>query len=175
LEAFGMTFGYLREGDQAVARTICGINAFILGCITAVAIAGAAACDRTARGVKQDAEQAEAATRDERAKAGEAARELGRDAQRTAGQVANAAAEAGEEIAERASAAKTTVDVKTALMADPTVDATRLDVSTDYRTRTVTLNGYVTTAGERDAAEAIAKRQAEGYKVVNNLIVQPRG
>jgi len=157
-----------------VARSICGINGFILGCITAVAIAGSAACDRTARGVKQDAAQAEKATRDERAKAGETARELGRDAQRAADKVANAAAEAGEEIAERASAAKKTVDVKAALMADPAVDATRLDVSTDYRTRTITLNGYVATAPERDAAEAIAKRHAEGYKVVNNLTVQPR-
>jgi osmotically-inducible protein OsmY len=157
-----------------VARSICGINAFILGCVTALAIAAAAACDRTARGVKQDAEQAEAATRDERAKAGEAARELGREAKSAADKVANVAAEAGEEVAERASAAKVTVDVKAALMADPSVDATRLGVSTDYRTRTVTLNGYVATAAERDAAEAIAKKRAEGYKVVNNLTVQPR-
>ncbi len=157
-----------------MARTNCGINAFILGCVTALAIAGAAACDNTARGVKQDAEQAEAATRDERAKAGEAARELGREAKSAADKVANVAAEAGEEVAERASAVKAAVDVKAALMADPSVDATRLDVSTDYRTRTVTLNGYVSTAAERDAAEAIAKKQAEGYKVVNNMTVQPR-
>ena len=61
---------------------------------------------------------------------------------------------------------KETVDVKAALMADPSVDATRLDVDTDYRTRTVTLNGYVPTAPERDAAETIAKATAEGYKVV---------
>jgi len=59
-------------------------------------------------------------------------------------------------------------------MADPSVDATRLDVSTDYRTRTVTLNGYVSTAAERGAAEAIARKRAEGYKIVNNLMVQPR-
>ena len=157
-----------------MARSIIGINAFIRGCVTALAIASAAACDRTAQGVKQDAEQAEAATRDERAKTGEAARELGREAKSAADKVANVAAEAGEEVAERASAAKVTVDVKAALMADPSVDATRLDVSTDYRTRTVTLNGYVSTAAERDAAEAIAKKRVEGYKVVNNLTVQPR-
>ena len=45
-------------------------------------------------------------------------------------------------------------------MADPSVDATRIDVDTDYRTRTVTLNGYVPTAAERDVAEAIAKAPA---------------
>ena len=67
-------------------------------------------------------------------------------------------------MAERASAAKVTVDVKAALMADPSVDATRLDVSTDYRTRTVTLNGYVSTATERDAAEAIAQEAGGGLQ-----------
>ena len=41
-----------------MARTRIGINAFILGCFTALAIAGAAACDKTARGIKQDADQA---------------------------------------------------------------------------------------------------------------------
>jgi len=158
-----------------VAQSKIGINPFILGCITALAIATAAACDKTARGVQQDAEQAAAATRDERAQAGAAARDLGRDAKAAANKAANAAAEAGEEIAERASAVKETVDVKAALMADPLVDSTRLDVATDYRTRTVTLNGYVNTATERDAAETIAKKHAEGYKVVNNLTVQPRG
>ena len=66
------------------------------------------------------------------------------------------------------------MDVKTALMADPSVDATRIDVDVDYRTRTVTLNGYVPTDGERDRAEAIAKAKADGYKIVNNMTVQPR-
>ena len=158
-----------------MARTRIGINAFILGCFTALAIAGAAACDKTARGIKQDADQAAAATRDERAQASETARAVGQDAKEAAGKVANAAADAGEELAERASAAKESVDVKAALMADPSVDATRLDVSTDYRTRTLTLSGYVSTAAERAAAEAIAKKRAEGYTVVNNLTVQPRG
>ena len=158
-----------------MARTQLGINAFILGCVTALAIAGAVACDKTARGVKQDAEQAGAATRDERAQAVEAARSVGQDAKEAASKVANAAAEAGEELAERASAAKESVDVKAALMADPAVDATRLDVSTDYRTKTLTLSGYVSTSAERDVAEAIAKKHAAGYKVVNNLTVQPRG
>lgn len=60
-------------------------------------------------------------------------------------------------------------------MADPSVDATRIDVDADYRTRTITLNGYVPTNTERDAAAVIAKGHAEGYKVVNNISVQPRG
>jgi len=157
-----------------VARTYCSINAFILSCVAALAIAGAAACDKTAQGLKQDAQQAETETRDERAQAKETAREVGDDAAKAAGRVANSAAEAGEELAERASAIKENIDVKTALIADPSVDATRIDVDTDYRTRTVTLNGYVPTNTERDMAEVIAKGHAEGYKVVNNISVQPR-
>jgi osmotically-inducible protein OsmY len=163
------------RGGIIVARINCSINAFILGCIAAVAIAGAAACENTAKGLKQDAQQAEAETRDERSNARDAARDVGREAANAAERVANSAAEAGEELAERASAIKETVDVKSALMADPSVDATRIDVNTDYRTRTVTLNGYVPTHTERDMAEVIAKGHAEGYKVVNNISVQPRG
>jgi osmotically-inducible protein OsmY len=158
-----------------MARTHCSIHAFLLGCVAALAIAGAAACDKTAQGLKQDAQQAEADTRDERAQAKETAKDIGEDAANAAGRVVDSAAEAGEEMAERASAIKETVDVKTALMADPSVDATRIDVDADYRTRTITLNGYVPTNPERDAAEAIAKARAAGWKVVNNIAVQPRG
>lgn len=158
-----------------MARTYCSINAFILALTAVLAIGGAAACDRTAEGLKRDAQQAEAATRDERAQAAETAREATEDVAHAAGRVANSAVEAGEELAERASAAGETIDVKTALMADPSVDSTRIDVDTDYRTRTVTLNGYVPTNTERDMAEVIAKGHAVGYKIVNNLAVQPRG
>lgn len=94
-----------------MARTHCSIYAFIVGCVAALAITGAAACDKTARGLKQDAQQAEAETRDERAQAKETAKEIGDDAAKAAGRVAESAAEAGEELAERASAIKETVDV----------------------------------------------------------------
>jgi osmotically-inducible protein OsmY len=158
-----------------VTRTHCSIHAFILSCIAALAMAATAACENTAQGVKQDARQAEEQTRDERAAAKERAQEVGSDVARAANRAVDAAAEAGEEIAERAGAVKETIDVKSALMADPSVDATRIDVDTDYRIRTITLNGYVPTHTERDMAEVIAKGHAEGYKVVNNLTVQPRG
>jgi osmotically-inducible protein OsmY len=150
-----------------VARGHCSINAFILSVVAALAITAAAACQNTARGMKQDAQQVEEQTRDERTEAKEKAREVGEDVARTAN-------EAGEEVAERAGAAWETLDVKGALMADPSVDATRIDVSTNYKTKTVTLNGYVPTETERDMAEVIAKARAEGYTVVNNIQVRPR-
>jgi osmotically-inducible protein OsmY len=164
-----------KPAEDNVARTHGSINAFILICIASLIIGGATACENTARGVKQDAREAEAETRDERATAAANAREVGNDAAHAASRVGTAAAQAGEELAERAGAVKETVDVKAALMADPSVDATRIDVDTDYRTRTVTLNGAVPTHTERDMAEIIATAQAEGYRVVNNLDVRPRG
>ena len=157
-----------------MARTHGSINAFILICIATLIIGGATACDNTMRGAKQDAQQAEAATRDERAEAAAKANTLRDDVSHAAGRAANAAAEAGEELAERASAVTETIDVKAALMADASVDATRIDVDTDYRTRTVTLEGYVPTATEKDMAEVIAKAHADGYTVVNGLVVRPR-
>jgi osmotically-inducible protein OsmY len=157
-----------------VARPHCSINAFILSVVAAFAIAGTAACQNTARGLKQDAQQAEEQTRDDRAEAQEKARDLGNDVARTANRVGGAAAEAGEELAERAGAAWETLDIKGALMADSSVDATRIDVDTDYRTKTVTLKGYAPTETERNMAEVIAKARAEGYTVVNNIEVRPR-
>jgi osmotically-inducible protein OsmY len=161
--------------ETTVARTHGSISAFLLICISSLIIGGAVACDNTARGVKQDAQQAEAETRDERAEAAAAAREVGSDVAQAARRAADAAAEAGEEIAERASAATETVDVKTSLMADPSVDATRIDVDTDHRTRTIALRGYVPSETEKDRAAAIARERADGYRVLNNLVVRPRG
>ena len=157
-----------------MARGHCSINAFILSVVAAFAITGMAACQNTARGMKQDAQQAEEQTRDERAVAEQKAREAGQKAREVGGDAARAASSAGEQIAERAGAAWETVDVKGALMADASVDATRIDVSTDYKTKTVTLAGYVPSETERNMAEVIAKARAEGYTVVNNLQVRPR-
>jgi osmotically-inducible protein OsmY len=157
-----------------VARTHCSINAFILTLIAIVSIGLVTACENTARGLKQDAAEAEVATRDERAQASAAAKQVARDAVQTARAVGTMAADAGEELAEKAGAVKENADVKAALMADPSVDASRIDVDVSAWTKTVTLNGYVTTAAERNRAEALAQAKASGYKVVNNIAVQPR-
>ena len=157
-----------------MARTHCSINAFLLALIAALSIGLVAACENTARGIKQDTAEAEANTRDERAQAKDAAKDVANDAAQAARTVGSMAADAGEEVAERAGALKERVDVKSALMADPSVDASRISVNVDYKTRTITLNGYVPTAGERERAEAVAKHTAAGYNVVNTIGVQPR-
>lgn len=157
-----------------MARGHCSINAFILSVVAAFAIAGTAACQNTTRGLQQDAKQAEEQTRDERAEVKDKAEDLAQDAAKAANRAGHTAGQVGEEIAERAGAAWETVDVKGALMADASVDATRIDVDTSYKTKTVTLSGYTPTETERNMAEVIAKSRAEGYTVVNNIQVKPR-
>jgi osmotically-inducible protein OsmY len=71
-------------------------------------------------------------------------------------------------------AAKQTLDVKTALMADKSVDASHIDVDTSGDAHTVTLKGTVPTAAQKDAAKRIAHGKAPGWKIVNQLTVAAR-
>ena len=106
-----------------------------------------------------------------------AAKEEGREAAAKAGDALNKAADkAGEAAAEAGSAlsaAKQTFDVKAALTADTTIDASHIDVDTNHDTKTVTLTGYVPSADHKARAESIARDKAEGYTVVNRLTVAP--
>ncbi|WP_411279541.1 BON domain-containing protein [Gemmatimonas sp.] len=85
---------------------------------------------------------------------------------------AEATSEAAASMGSSMDAAGETADVKTALMADTTVDASDVNVDTNKETKTVTLNGSVKSEAQKARAEAIAKQQATGYSVVNNLIVR---
>ena len=138
----------------------------------AFAFAGVA-CDNTADGTRQDAAQAtddarkagdaaSAEAREESADARAKGREASDDARRTAGNAGAAVDAAGE-----------TIDVKTALMADDTIDADEINVDTFHETKTVVLKGSVPTAAMKAAAAKVASREAEGYKVDNQLVVRP--
>lgn len=76
-----------------------------------------------------------------------------------------------EKVAEKTAAATNTVDVKSALIADGRVDASSINVDTNAETRTVVLKGTVPTAEQKSTAEAIARDNAEGYRIVNQLSV----
>ena len=121
-----------------------------------------AACSNTAAGVEKDAEAAgdKAATAADDASA--ATREAARDTKA-------AAKDAGGTVA----AAVETIDVKSALMADRTVDASHINVDTFHETKTVVLKGSVKTATQRDEAARIAAAEAPGYRVDNQLQVVP--
>lgn len=114
------------------------------------------ACDDTARGAAKDAR--EAAADAQAATAG--ARERAGDAASSGASAVGAAAE--------------TVDVKTALMADSTVDATDINVDTVKETKTVVLKGSVPTEAQRTQAGLIAQREAVGYRIDNQLVVKSR-
>jgi osmotically-inducible protein OsmY len=135
-------------------------SALYVPTILALTLTAGVACRNTADGAKRDAEQ----TADATATAREQAGELASDVQRTA-------AETAERASERVAAVAEGVDVKMALMADPSVDATRLNVNTDPRSRTIRLEGAVPTEAERDMAAIIAAGHAPGYRIENHLVV----
>jgi osmotically-inducible protein OsmY len=66
-----------------------------------------------------------------------------------------------------------TVDVKTAIMADKTIDAGAIDVDTYADKKVIVLRGSVPTAEQKAKAERIAKANAEGYAIDNRLAVVP--
>ncbi len=114
-----------------------------------------AACSNTAAGAKKDAEaNADTAAADGR----EAAAET-KEATRDASGALKGAVE--------------TIDVKSALMADRTVDASHINVDTFNETKTVVLKGSVTTATQRDEAARIAAAEAPGYRIDNQLTIVP--
>jgi osmotically-inducible protein OsmY len=152
-----------RVHNSLLALTAAGFLAFV-----------GVACDNTARGVKEDTANATDAAKDASADAKEKAdaaaaaakaevKDETADAKRAAG-TARAAIDAATE----------TLDVKAALMADTTVDASDINVDTFKETKTVVLKGSVPTAAQKTQAGRIAAREAEGYKIDNQLVVKAR-
>ena len=135
------------------------------------------ACSNTAAGVKKDAEinADKAATAADKAedKAAPAAREAAADTKDAAREASAEAKEAGREAGGAIKAAVETIDVKSALMADRTVDASHINVDTFHDTKTIVLKGSVKTATQRDEAARIAAADATGYRIDNQLKVVP--
>jgi len=65
-----------------------------------------------------------------------------------------------------------TVDVKSAIIADKTIDSGAIDVDTNQDTKTVVLRGVVPTQAQKDKAEEIARKHATSYKIDNQLVVR---
>ena len=131
------------------------------------------ACSNTTAGAKKDAEvnSEKAATAADKAEdkaqtAGEKAAAEGREA---AAETKDAARDATGAL----KAAVETIDVKSALMADRTVDASHINVDTFHETKTVVLKGSVKTATQRDEAARIAAAEAPGYRISNQLTIVP--
>ena len=144
------------------------------------------ACSNTARGVKEDTAQNADAARDASQRAAEDTRnatDRAADATRDAAhdtavgtrgmsdEVENKSKGAASSTASGLDAAAQTAEIKTALMADDSVDAGGIDVDSNGATKTVTLKGHVPTAAQKRTAERIAKTKAPDYKIVNDLRV----
>ena len=125
-----------------------------------------AACSNTKAGVEKDTERNADKAAAAAAEAKADTKEAGRDASAA---TKDAAATAGGAVA----AAVETIDVKSALMADRTVDASHINVDTFHETKTVVLKGSVKTATQRDEAARIAAAEATGYRIDNQLTIVP--
>ena len=66
-----------------------------------------------------------------------------------------------------------TVDVKSALIADETIDSGAIDVDTYQDKKLVVLRGSVPTETQKARAEQIARENAKGYTIENRLVVAP--
>ena len=132
-----------------------------------------AACSNTAAGVEKDAERnadkAAAAAAESKAEAKDAARDASAATKDAAEATKDAAKDAGAAVA----AAVETIDVKSALMADRTVDASHINVDTFHETKTVVLKGSVKTAAQRAEAARIAAAEAPSYRIDNQLTIVP--
>ena len=128
-----------------------------------------AACQNTARGVEQDAEQNAAAAREA---SQEAAGDVARETKEATRDVARETREATGSVGATLDAAQQTMQIKTALIDADNIDAAGIDVDTNGATKTVTLKGSVPTAAQKAAAERIAKEKAPSYRVVNELTIR---
>jgi osmotically-inducible protein OsmY len=82
-----------------------------------------------------------------------------------------------EDTKENASAVRgavETVDVKTAIIADKTIDSGAIDVDTYQDKKVVVIRGSVPTQAQKDKAGMIARDNAKGYTVDNQLAVVPK-
>lgn len=66
-----------------------------------------------------------------------------------------------------------TLDVKSAIIADKTVDSGAIDVDTYQDKKLVILRGSVPTLAQKQQAEQIARNNATGYTIDNQLAVVP--
>lgn len=137
------------------------------GVVMVGALVAAGACSQEAdRPATVDVDVNESRVRDDVEDAADATRDgLERAGDSIAGAV--------ESVGDTAAGAVETADIKVALAADDTVEADDVNVDTNATTKVVTLKGVVRTAAQRERAEAIAKREAQGYRIDNQLVVRP--
>ena len=146
----------------------------LLVALAALGLGLGSACHNTAQGAKEDARENSEKAQAESKKAAEESKDVAQKVTDGAQEVGTKVKEGAQEVVSEVDAKKQLVDVKAALMADTTIDASHIDVDTDAVSKTVTLRGQVPNNSQRSAADRIARSKAEGYTIVNQLQVQAR-
>lgn len=157
-------------------QTRCAVAVIALAAMTV-------ACENTREGLEKDAKAN--APKVERAaeQAAAASKEVAREVSTAAGPAVAAIREGTAAAAEVArdrmrgatravDAAQQTAQIKAALMADPAIDSTTIDVDTLADTRTVVLKGHVRSAAEKASAGRIAAAKAPEFTIDNRLDVR---
>jgi osmotically-inducible protein OsmY len=67
-----------------------------------------------------------------------------------------------------------TMDVKSAIIADTTIDSGAINVDTFADKKLIVIRGSVPTEAQKAKATEIAHKNAEGYKIDNQLAVVPK-
>jgi osmotically-inducible protein OsmY len=95
---------------------------------------------------------------------------VGQKMDRATDKVANTASDAGSKVAVAADDTAITAKVKAALIAEPGLKST--DINVDTKEATVTLSGTVASTELRDKAKQIASSTSGVKNVVDNLVVK---
>jgi len=113
---------------------------------------------------RADAEKAGEKIKEGAEKTGEVVKETAQDVKREA-------KPAAKEVGEAVDATKQHLDVKAALLADKSVDASHIDIDVNKDAKVLYLRGTVPSAAQKAAAERIARDKADGFVVRNELTV----
>jgi BON domain-containing protein len=113
---------------------------------------------------RHDAEKAGEKIKEGAEKTGEAVKDAAQDVKREA-------KPAAKEVGETVDATKQHLDVKAALLADKSVDASHIDIDVNKDAKVLYLRGTVPSAAQKAAAERIARDKADGFVVRNELTV----
>jgi osmotically-inducible protein OsmY len=160
------------------------IQRYSFAALLAVGSAALLACTETAKGSSDNSQYASPSPRSGDAvdkarvdadKAGEKIKEgaekTGEVVKETAQDVKREAKPAAKEVGETVDATKQHLDVKAALLADKSVDASHIDIDVNKDAKVLYLRGTVPTAAQKAAAERIARDKADGFAVRNELTV----
>jgi osmotically-inducible protein OsmY len=127
--------------------------------------------EKIKEGAEKTGEVIKDAAHDVKEKVAPAAHDAKENAKPVAKEVGEKVKEGAQKTGSALDAAKQHVDIKTALLADKTVDASHIDVDVDKDTKVVYLRGTVPSEAQKTTAERIARSKVSDYIVRNELTV----